>query len=377
MVGTASLGLGCAAATDKPAHVTAVSAGDALACALLSNHRVECWGANVRSELGNGQEFVRSLTPVSVSGITNATAVSAGSNHACALLSTHRIQCWGANDDGQLGNGEKTYTDSATPVAVGGITRAIDVSVGVFFTCALLSDHTIDCWGANYSGQLGDGGEKDRSIPTPVVGIRSAIQVRAGFDHACALLSGGAVKCWGTGGELGDGTMLGSSTPVPVIGVTNAVAISAGDATCALLADGRVKCWGANDFGQLGNGKTANVLVSGLVPAPVSTRGITMATAVSAGNNHSCALLSDRNVECWGRNDVGQLGSGTTASSSIPVHVKALVSATQVSAGRGLTCALLSSGQVVCWGANDYGQLGDGKRKDSSIPTRVAGLGSA
>src|SRR5207253_335143 len=141
----------------------------------------------------------------------------------------------------------------------------------------------------------------------------------------------------------------------------------------ALLPNGTVWCWGRNDEGQLGDGTTLGR------PAPVQVAGITGALAVSGGYHHTCALLSDGTVQCWGRNLEGQLGDGTTTSSATPVRVGGVTGAVAVSAGILHTCALLSNGTVKCWGAvgpnNDFGQLGNGATTGSSTPVTVAGTG--
>ena len=190
------------------------------------------------------------------------------------------------------------------------------VAAGIQHSCAVLSDGTVNCWGSNFSGQLGDGSTTDSTSPVIVDGITIATQVSAGADHSCALLSGGTVKCWGNNGDgqLGDGTTTNSSSPVSVSGITNATQISAGyQHSCALLTGGTVKCWGYNGYGQLGDGTPTDS------SSPVSVTGITTATQVSASETHTCALLSDGTVKCWGANDDGELGDGTVTSSNSPV----------------------------------------------------------
>ena len=207
-----------------------ISAGTYHACARLVSGTVECWGRNDHGELGNGTK-TSSPTAVAVSGITNAIGVSAigepdADDHTCALLAGGTIECWGYNDDGELGNG--TTTDSTTPVQVSSITNATQVSAGGFQTCALLSGGTVECWGYNYYGELGNGTKTDSSAPVQVSGITNAIQVSAGGFHTCAVLSDHTVECWGSNavGELGDGTKTNRSTPVKASGITTAVAVS-------------------------------------------------------------------------------------------------------------------------------------------------------
>jgi alpha-tubulin suppressor-like RCC1 family protein len=203
----------------------------------------------------------------------------------------------------------------------------------------------------------------------PVVGIS------AGGNHTCVVRGNGTVACWGdnAAGWLGDGTTTGSSVPVGVVGITDAIAVTNSDyQSCALHADGRVSCWGFNGQGQLGNGTTT----ASSVPVPVT--GVTNATAVAIGNTHSCALLADGGVSCWGYNVNGELGNGTTVPlSTVPVPVTGITNATALAANAFHSCAVLADGGVECWGGNNYGQLGNGTSLQSNVPVAVTGLTDA
>src|SRR2546425_1040376 len=237
----------------------------------------------------------------------------------CALFGDGTAQCWGRNDDGQLGDG--TFTSSSTPLRVGGLTGAAAVSGGFYHTCALLGDGTVQCWGRNAEGQLGNGTTIGSRVPGRVAGLPSATAVSGGFQHTCALLSDGTAQCWGRNleGQLGDGTTTSSSTPVRVGGITGAVAVSAGILhTCALLANGTVKCWGAvgpnNDFGQLGNGATTGsstpVTVTGTGAAWTSSNGAVAtidAVGRATGLNPGTATITATG------------GSGASASTTLTV----------------------------------------------------------
>jgi len=308
-------------------------------------------------------------------------AISAGGDHTCVLFAGGTIKCWGSNG-GRLGNNAlRNQTGSPKPVPVTEITDALQISAGSAHTCAVLSGGTVKCWGQNEWGQLGTGGTEATAIPTAVIGITNAVQVSAGAEHSCAVLSNGKVKCWGNGGngQLGDGheysTPVGdgwASLPVEVSGVTNAKQVSVGyEHTCSVLIDGKIKCWGNGRNGQLGNGTTIDSL------APVEVSGITNATQVSAGYDHTCALLSGGEVKCWGNGASGQLGTGGTEASAIPVAVIGITTAIQIGAGYGHTCALLSGGEVKCWGFNFDGQLGDGTTVGRSTPVDVNGISGA
>ena len=237
---------------------------------------------------------------------------------------------------------------STTPVAVTGITEATGVSAGGEYACALLSSGNADCWGENGGGELGDGENKDSSTPVKVKGLASATSITAavshGESHVCALYSGGSIDCWGAGGsgDLGNGTTGAEEcggalsfsptcdlTPVSVHAITTGSSVSAGSAdTCAVLSSGKVDCWGFNDEGELGDGTDSGPETCGEPEdrfacslVPVSVNGITQATAVSAGSDYACALLSSGSVECWGENESGELGDGTNKDSSVPVPV--------------------------------------------------------
>ncbi len=372
---------GTIVATSNPFSITGspvnIAAGALHTCALLSDGTVECWGDNTFGELGKGTAgpTTGSSTPVVVSGLSGATAIAAGGFHTCALLSNGTAQCWGYNSNGQLGNG--TTTDSSIPVAVSGLSGATAIAAGLYHTCALLSNGTVQCWGYNSNGQLGNGTTTDSSIPVAVSGLSGATAIAARVFHTCALLSDGTAQCWGDNsyGDLGNGSMTGSTTPVVVSlpSGTTAIAIAAGgDHSCALLSNGTAQCWGLNNFGQLGNGTTTN---SSTPVAVILSGGLSRATAIAAGSNHTCALLSDGTAQCWGYNGYGQLGSGTFTDSNTPVPVNALSGATAIAAGGYHTCALLSDGTGKCWGYNAYGQLGNGTLINSSIPVAVTGLG--
>jgi alpha-tubulin suppressor-like RCC1 family protein len=251
----------------------------------------------------------------------------------------------------------------------------IAVAAGNDFTCALSASGKASCWGNNDHGQLGNDATVGSNVPVSVIGLADAKAIAAGWGHACALTSGGAVKCWGynRNGELGDGTNTDSSRPVDVIGLTSGIAaISAGeDHTCAVTAAGGVKCWGYNDNGQLGDGTKASRSV------PVDAAGFSGGVkSVAAGWSHTCALTSSGGAKCWGSNRYGQLGDGETVDLRLtPVNVTGLTyGVLNITAKAGQSCALTTGGGVTCWGNNKYGQLGDGTARQRNSPVQTTGL---
>jgi alpha-tubulin suppressor-like RCC1 family protein len=331
--------------------VTAISAGDSYACALVSGGDVECWGSNFSDEPGS--EAWRS-PPVRIQDVTNAVAISTGSHYACALLGDGTIECWGFNGRGQLGTGTTSLGESS-PVRVSGITDATAVSAGLDSTCALEAGGKVECWGWNEYGQLGDGTTAASAVPVAVSGVNGATGVSVSFlGFACALISDGSTDCWGDNfsGQLGNGSNA-DDNPLPsrVVGITDATAVSAGeDSSCALVAGGAVDCWGSNHLGELGNGSTK------LSRTPARVMGITKATAISV-NGFACALVSGAAIDCWG-------AVATDNDSPVPrlirSRVRGIADATAISVGGSFACALLSDGTVECWGDNFWGELGNG-----------------
>ncbi len=389
-------GGGGGAGIDAPlVNVTAVAAGGAHTCALISDGTVECWGDNEFGQLGNGM-MMNSPTPVGVSGLSGVTAIAAGNYHTCALLSGGTVECWGTDQIGELGDGMPA-SQSSTPVPVSGLTGVAAITAGADQSCALLTGGTVECWGGNADGELGDGTSTGPSTcagsnacsttPAPVSGLSGVTAIAAGGGpQTCAVLSGGTVECWGYNGYgvLGDGTSTGPATcggfpcstvPGAVSGLTGVSAVAAGNlGTCALISGGTVQCWGDNTYGDLGTGSSAGPTFCNSTPCsttPVAVSGLTGVNGLAAGYGGSCALLSDGTVECWGYNAVGELGNGNTTNSPSPVAVTGLSGVTAISRLFEHTCAVLTGGTVECWGYNHWGQLGNASTTDSSTPVLV------
>jgi len=234
------------------------------------------WGNNVSGQLGDGThtgpeicskapERACSTTPVEVSKLAGVATVSAGQSHSLALLENGTVMAWGANTEGELGNG--TMTESDVPVEVKGLIEVTAISAGYEHSLALLKDGTVMAWGENFSGQLGDGTKERRDVPVAVTGLKEVVAISAGAHMSLALLKTGTVMAWGL--NLGNGTTGASEVPVAVCavgekapcakgleGVTGIATTDFWQSSYALLGNGKVVAWGESRFGQLGNGTT-------------------------------------------------------------------------------------------------------------------------
>ena len=405
-------------------------------CAVDTSGGVRCWGSGIEGQLGQGTTGILSTTPVPVTmpAVADASgAFTGGPDGFCAVDDAGNLRCWGDGTSFVFADGDVAHRPAPTVVATGvasvdsggdfdsasvcvaridggvrcwGLSSAFGdqngtgnpfsgsaptpvpgpslpsgstVSLSEWFPsgwgCAL-GGGAVRCWGANSSGQLGDGTRLPRIAPAVVGGLTAPTQVATGADHACAVVSGGGVRCWGRGGAgaLGNGTVLDQLSPVSVTGLggpATAVAAAA-DTTCALLSGGTVQCWGAGASGQLGNGTN-----TGLQGTPVTVSGLTGVAQLTAGVEHFCAVVTGGTARCWGSGGFGQLGQGLASSSSTPVTVAGLSGVNRVAAGFLHSCAQLTSGGVRCWGANSNGQLGDGSFTNRLAPVAASGLGGA
>ena len=354
--------------------VVQIAVGPAFSCALLADRTVRCWGLNEFGQIGDGTFDDRGL-PTVVQGLSGVAQIDAGGSHACALLVGGSVRCWGANFSGQLGDGG--VVESSTPVAVSGLVGVVQVGAGISHSCAVLAGGTARCWGQNTSGQLGDGTTIGRLTPVPVTGLGEVAAIALSRGHTCAVRIDGSIRCWGENSDfrLGDGTNDDRTTPVAVTGVSRAVDVTAGEtSTCAVLAAGTARCWGDNAGGQLGTGdRVARV-------SPTTPVGQVGVVQVATGGGHSCALLAVGTVRCWGDNQSGQLGDGTSGTDrSTPVTVTGLSGVIALDAGEAHTCAVLFDRTVRCWGFNGSGQLGDGtsgNNRLTPVAPGVAGVAS-
>jgi len=331
------LGIGSTSSSSVPVTVSlpvgavpvSVAVGGEHVCVVMADGDVLCWGANDRGQLGagficiygsisngcNGNFGIENPVQANLPNGLNATAITAGDRHTCALLENGRIYCWGANDDGQLGIGSTTDQSSSLMV-LQGFERAIRVEAGSEHTCAILTNDSLKCWGGNTFGQLGDGDTQSSSTPSAVsmpIG-RSILDIATGGYHTCALLDSGAVHCWGRNsyGQLGDGTTIGTITPTAISLPNGSLAssITAGEGhTCVITQRHDLLCWGSNQNGLIGGGSAFNTTPAALNPSIELD-----AILVTAGGRHTCLLMVTMDVECIGKNADGQLGDSTTLS---------------------------------------------------------------
>ncbi len=368
---------GCSDSGPAPLATTAVVAGEQLSCLVAG--AATCWGGNAFLGDTSAADPAASfqLAPA-------ADSVAIGRHHAC-LLTGAGVSCWGSNLQGQLA------VDAAPdrcldrpcargPLPVASLPGVTTLAAGAFHTCALAADGSVWCWGANTRGQLGREPSETPGAPAPVDGLEDVRAITAGFLHTCAVTGEGAVWCWGDAddGRLGLATDLEmEARPVRVEGLPGpAAAVAAGVThTCALLADGSVACWGGNRFGELGDGTTASR------PDPALVDGLPgKAEELAVGDHFSCVRATNGAVACWGWNDAGQLGLGSYDGPDEPDGFSASLAAMQVqglpgpatavAAGAGHACAVVG-GATWCWGRNERGQLGEASLADRPGPVRV------
>ncbi len=358
--------------------VVEISAGAAFTLARRRDGTVWAWGRNDYGQLGDGTRsdpYTGRATPAPVAGLANVIRISAGGDHALALLADGTVRAWGANRRGALGDG--TTTDRLVPVAVVGLSGVTSIAAGAAtadygHSVAIRGDGTVLAWGSNAYGELGDGTYTDRLTPVALTGLGGAVSISSGFLHSFALIAGGTLAAWGTNenGQLGDPSVVRLSTPAPIAGISGIADVRVGDLfTVALKTDGTVLAWGDNAFGQLGN----NALVFRSTPS-VPLSGV---AKLAVGGFHVLALKTDGSLVAWGDSRAAQVGDGTSVNRSAPVPVSGLGAGsgiTDISAGGLHTLALKSDGTVLSWGDNYSGEIGNRESADASVPSRIVGL---
>ena len=401
-------------ATQTQAVLRYLDIGTAHSCGLLDNNTIKCWGLGSSGQLGYGAtstlgdgagEMGDALATIDLGTGRTAKQIATGSSHSCAVLDNNTVKCWGLGTNGRLGYGTTTSLgrsigqmgDALATIDLGTGRTAVAISAGSAHTCAVLDNATVKCWGLNTDGQLGlgdtddrgdDAGEMGDSLAIINLGTgRTAVAISAGSTHTCAVLDNATAKCWGGGafGQLGVGSVdsigdgsgeMGNALAAVSLGTGRTVkALSSGDAhTCAILDNNSVKCWGNGADGRLGNGTTSDIGDSsgemGNALNAISLGSGRTANSISAGEAHTCALLDNETVKCWGNGASGRLGYGATTSlgdaseemgeSLAVVDLGTSRSAKAIKAGDAHTCAVLDNFTVKCWGSGSNGRLGTG-----------------
>jgi alpha-tubulin suppressor-like RCC1 family protein len=349
-----------------------------------------------------------------VAGVSciKATGIAAGFSHTCAVLSTGALECWGNASTGALGNGVASFSTFAFPV-LASVSNVTQVAAGGYHTCAL-SGGAWKCFGDNEDGQIGVIGTPicngQPCTLTPTALISGTTSFSTGNSDTCVVVSG-QVQCLGdsTFGIIGEttgpngcngGTNNCAQSPLNIFSslITSPSAVSAHNTSaCAIVSGGNVVCWGEGLSGQIGPNGMGSICSGNdpCSPTPVAVPGVTNATAITTTAFSTCALISGGTVDCWGDNEVGQLGSSetatcttqlTTACSTAPIQVAGLSGVTQIAGGDSFVCALLADGTVECWGDNGNHELGNASVTGScqgqfnvcsSSPVKVSGVSGA
>lgn len=352
------------------AVATACAVGVAVAPPAAATTQAYSWGANTNGELGNGSTKASNVP--GVLPLAKVKAVAAGDNFSVFLMSNGTVMTAGRGFNGQLGNGKAESTD--TPVHVSGLTGVKAVAAGAYSAMALKTDGTVWSWGSYEYGQVGNG--KVENTYTPVEILTGVKAIASEGAHDLALLANGSVVAWGRNGngELGQGTTEPNFIPAPVAvpGLTGVKAIATGQYhSLAVVGGGAVDAWGDNESGQVGDGKSGEVAIT----SPARIPGLKGVKSVSAGSYFSLALLSNGTAEAWGSNGEGDLGVGSElANLPTPTPVAGLTEAKLLVAHGSWAAALRSNGGVEDWGANFGGELGRGPGEGSNHPVTVSGL---
>ena len=350
-------------------------------CALRMDGSAVCWGGNGSGQLGDGTTIER-VTPTPVATTIRGTAIDSGYENACIRSTTGTVLCWGDNGSGQLG-ATSVGPVSNTPVTIPGVSNAVEVSVGGGFlqsigkyghVCSRASSGSVVCWGSNHWGELGDGTTMSRFLPSSPRGLSGVVQIETSQSNTCAITSAGGtrtLKCWGANesGQVGNGATVATVLTPATIAFTSPLQVALGPThACAVRTTGTMACWGANGSGQLGRGSMTGR------NTPGDVAGITDGVRVVVGDAHSCVLRATGEVDCWGTNNLGQLGNGTTSAATRPVAVSGITDAVDIAGGANHTCARLRGGAIVCWGSNLHAQVGDGSTVSRLTPVAVSGL---
>lgn len=333
-------------------------------CAILDNGSLKCWGKNDVGQLGligtmvgrggNNITMGDNLPEVHIRG-GNVTEVFIGNRYTCSLTSDSMLGCWGG---GFCHGCDWSGWTSAMVRAVGS---------GSDHICVIYQTGSVKCFGNNAFGKTGNVEGNTGPDYIDFGTGRTATHIAAGGSHSCAILDNKKLMCWGSNryGQLGAGetghgkyiacTLAGCSGMGDSLNAVNlgvggqAIALALGDQhTCVLLNNNSVKCWGSNMDGQLGNTS------DGIIDLGVGKSAV----AISAAMYHTCALLDDASVKCWGASEKNTNGTTISMYQSIAINLGTNRTALAISTWGQNTCVLLDNGGLKCWGINNEGQLG-------------------
>ena len=369
--------------TNSETVSSVIGTGAVHTCGILENGSAMCWGRDTYGQLGDGGEAATNTRPSTYVDTPNEITVSqifTGPYRTCAIFSNDVTNCWGFNEDGQSGD-ESTNTYKSPTNAVNFPEGRVAKSIGMGHkhTCAILDNNQLACWGADLHGALGNGESTSEDQYLPVIiqtpADRTPIKVEGGVSHTCILMDDGGVMCWGRdhAGQLGNGdsspTTYAPESDVILPEGRVATDFSLGNEhSCAILDNDSVVCWGMNNYGQLGDNSTTNAKSPTFVHMPNGSK----ATKISSGSAHTCATIDNGSLYCWGHNKNSRLGIGTSGGvHEIPMFVSANQSIVEISASAEHTCVLSENGSISCWGRNNYGQLGLGHTGERNTPNQL------
>jgi alpha-tubulin suppressor-like RCC1 family protein len=341
-----------------------IAAGSVSTCAIRSDTSLWCWGNNTYGQLNLSGTTDRP-TPGKATGLSWST-IACGQSHACGIRDGS-LSCWGYNFSGQLGAATSAVLNQQVEVPDG---PWQGIAAGSYHSCGIKADATLWCWGDNANGQLGTGNTMKSTEPFQVPGAGWS-QISSGYLHSCAVKQEGTLWCWGLNADFQvDPSSVLPMSPVQVTGSAWTQVATGLYHTCALKQNGTLWCWGGNYSGQLGNSAVA-VERNSKTGIAVQVQGTWV--TVSAGQSHTCGIMTDHTLWCWGDDSQGQLGDGHETPQSAPVPIGTTGQLwSMVTAGLSHTCALASDGTLWCWGSNSNGQLGIGSSAWRQAPTRVS-----
>ena len=365
------------------ASSSVLATGSFHTCGLLENGSAMCWGLDNYGQLGDGGDATNRNKPISFVALSEGETIKhiyAKHHQTCIILDDNTASCWGFNEDGQSGDDStNTYKSPSAKVQFPEGKTVKSMGMGLKHNCAILKDDSLACWGLDPHGALGNGDSDTSDKYTPQIIAtptdRTIVKIEPGATHTCGLFDDGGVMCWGRDnvGQLGNGgasdTIHSPSSNVELPEGRAATDLSVGDHhSCAVLDNGSIACWGQNAFGQLGVNTTTNALTPVYPHLPTGSSAV----EVTAGPYSTCAILENSSVYCWGHNNYGRLGIGVSGGVyQTPMFVEGAVEVVELSANYDHTCGLSENGSISCWGRNKYGGLGIGQGGDRNAPHQV------